>query len=578
MQLEFLWIKSFRGFIIEQGFNFSRQYNYKFDPKSNILKRLPKENPIPEGFFHEKISNITALVGANGAGKSSVLDYIKRNLANTEGGVIATYDQDGPFFAVFGDTILNNKISFEQIIGIEDYNMVSAGHNHELQNVFKNTQYMYFSNVFDYQDDNSDNLNLISISTNELIQQDSVTSSGDIALYKFVSKELERKINFISEFRYKPEFDLPESLIVSIDDTITIGRKVIESEDVDEEIYSIVLSAEIERPFFNVQKYLYSGFLKLLNARDKIPVGSLKRTLFELLENEFNESILPVDIDKELKKSIKMICSFFKIFSKLTEDNKIKTLPQKNASFQYQVDKEDNSDFFNLMNIYFRLVKSDSFMDYHWRNISSGEKALITFYSRFYYAKDIIESREKKVKHLTILIDEPDLYLHPRWQKEQINLITSLFPRIFDNIDNLQIIFATNSPFLLSDIPRQNAIFLKKEDGQLTRSKLEGFENTFGANIHTLLSDAFFMEDGLVGEFAKKRIDELFEFLTDEDDDYNGELGKETTKSIINFIGEPIVRSSLHQLFDRKFGTNSELEFIDEEIKRLQELRQKKGG
>ncbi|MDZ7817459.1 MAG: hypothetical protein U5K55_02095 [Aliarcobacter sp.] len=30
---------------------------------------------------------------------------------------------------------------------------------------------------------------------------------------------------------------------------------------------------------------------------------------------------------------------------------------------------------------------------------------------------------------------------------------------------------------------------------------------TFGANIHTLLSDGFFMSDGLMGEFAKSKIE-----------------------------------------------------------------------
>ena len=35
---------------------------------------------------------------------------------------------------------------------------------------------------------------------------------------------------------------------------------------------------------------------------------------------------------------------------------------------------------------------------------------------------------------------------------------------------------------------------------------------TFGANIHTLLSNGFFMSDGLMGEFAKSKINEIKKF------------------------------------------------------------------
>ena len=37
-------------------------------------------------------------------------------------------------------------------------------------------------------------------------------------------------------------------------------------------------------------------------------------------------------------------------------------------------------------------------------------------------------------------------------------------------------------------------------------------DKTFGANIHTLLSDSFFLEDGLIGEFAKGKINEIIDF------------------------------------------------------------------
>lgn len=94
---------------------------------------------------------------------------------------------------------------------------------------------------------------------------------------------------------------------------------------------------------------------------------------------------------------------------------------------------------------------------------------------------------------------------------------------------------ATHSPFVLSDIPSQNIVFLKN-NAQISK-KL----NTFGANIHTLLSDAFFMEDGLMGEYAKSKINKAIELLKSK----QGKLNRSSMKyfeEIISIIGEPILK------------------------------------
>ncbi|HHS93656.1 MAG TPA: ATP-binding protein, partial [Campylobacterales bacterium] len=146
--------------------------------------------------------------------------------------------------------------------------------------------------------------------------------------------------------------------------------------------------------------------------------------------------------------------------------------------------------------------------------------------------------------------DEPDIALHPEWQKRMINYIINFFNLIRDK--NIHLIFTTHSPFLLSDIPKQNIIFLdKNEDGTCkVVNELKEKKETFGANIHTLLSDSFFMENGLTGEFAKGKIDEVIQYLN----------GKEDTKiknddeaqKLVNIIGEPIVKNQLQRMLDSK--------------------------
>ena len=74
-------------------------------------------------------------------------------------------------------------------------------------------------------------------------------------------------------------------------------------------------------------------------------------------------------------------------------------------------------------------------------------------------------------------------------------------------------------------------------------------KQTFGANIHTLLSDSFFMEDGLMGEFAKSKIDKAIKLLNQE------HLTQDDLKyceQIISIIGEPIVKNQLQRMLDSK--------------------------
>jgi len=95
--------------------------------------------------------------------------------------------------------------------------------------------------------------------------------------------------------------------------------------------------------------------------------------------------------------------------------------------------------------------------------------------------------------------------MHPDWQKKLLNYLIEMFK---DRKQEFHFIFTTHSPFMISDLPKENIIFLK--DGK--QDKGVKHNQTFGANIHTLLSDSFFMDDGLMGEFAKGKINEIIDF------------------------------------------------------------------
>ncbi|MBK8808649.1 MAG: hypothetical protein IPO21_19250 [Bacteroidales bacterium] len=79
----------------------------------------------------------------------------------------------------------------------------------------------------------------------------------------------------------------------------------------------------------------------------------------------------------------------------------------------------------------------------------------------------------------------------------------------WQNLSGLNICFITHSPFILSDIPSDRIMFLT-ENGEQDKEILT---KTFGANIHELLTDGFFLSN-TIGEYALNQIRDIIDFHT----------------------------------------------------------------
>ncbi|MDQ7084492.1 MAG: AAA family ATPase [Sulfurovum sp.] len=60
-----------------------------------------------------------------------------------------------------------------------------------------------------------------------------------------------------------------------------------------------------------------------------------------------------------------------------------------------------------------------------------------------------------------VLIDEIDLHLHPKWQKQIPNLLLSLFPKV-------QFIASSHSPFIIQSMERNSIIKLDESSESLS--------------------------------------------------------------------------------------------------------------
>ncbi len=186
--------------------------------------------------------------------------------------------------------------------------------------------------------------------------------------------------------------------------------------------------------------------------------------------------------------------------------------------------------------------------------LSFGEKYIINVLNQIF-------NRLSNNKPCLIFLDEITVSLHPEWQRVFIHDIFDLFKDY-----KVHFIITSHSPFLLSDLPKENIIFLK--DGKQEMA----FEHkqTFGANIHTLLSDGFFMDGGLMGEFAKNKITEIMNYLSN--DEKLITIKENQVKNIIESIGENFLKEKLLSMYNKKFSLKSkdeEITELKEEIERL---------
>ncbi len=169
-----------------------------------------------------------------------------------------------------------------------------------------------------------------------------------------------------------------------------------------------------------------------------------------------------------------------------------------------------------------------------------------------------------------ILFDEIEIGFHPEWQR---NLLYYLIKFFNDENINIQIILTSHSPFVASDLPRENVIMLNTDKDGNCVVKNDKDIKTFGANIFDLYTDAFFVESSF-GEFAKGKIKDVVKDLTLNEKGEYSDLSKERIKEIeyiINSIGEKLISAKLKKLYEEYRNNKNSEEYKKEQLKMLQE-------
>jgi len=264
-----------------------------------------------------------------------------------------------------------------------------------------------------------------------------------------------------------------------------------------------------------VQDYIFSKLIKISFTYPHYE-GKFSRSERQFIDPEVYFNALKQD-NSHITYKLKQVVNFLK-YSDLQYENG-DVLDIETCSNKIEKIKQQNND--EIINRYLppSLFDIDIILENNisFNTLSSGEKQKIYSVNSILYHLNNINSVENSLvqyKNINIVLDEIELYFHPELQRNYLSHLHKTITKTnSNNILGLNILFVTHSPFILSDIPDNKILFLEKDSKDIQSKTIASNKKikTFGANIHELLINGFFMENS-IGEFALKEIKNIVSF------------------------------------------------------------------
>jgi predicted ATP-binding protein involved in virulence len=624
MQIAYCYIENDVN-VQELGINFGSPYIFSTKIIASGYEVIREPNPAyVEDLFRRKsggiIDNVSAVVGENGAGKTNLINFLMSCLEDTPFGnygfLILLKDNEPHLYNNSGRNI---KTDFK--IAKEMHQLNYAG--------------IYYNPIYDFQDYHRQNESqVIDVASSTLMYYDYYDDQffnkelDMIKMHKF--KNVTRQVRFIlsqkNAQKIRQYITIPRQIeVIFVDPDIAHDGKGIDNISYD------------FRPFYKIGVDLWRKEKENIHNRRRSATESSKRLpkddpfdkeliyadilfyiwKFIFFTQERNNSTLEEghltslsedDVDPKAKFEdfvrgflldqnnifdATTIIAFIDVIKQVTQKGKwISVNNNGYVSFQCSLNQvEELLDAYDFMTTQLSSLlygkATNTLMSFDWRNMSSGERAFLDLFARVSHAVKIIDRKIERntnfrtPEYIYLFFDEAEVGFHLQWQKEYISILMDILPRIiqFTNLKtqpHIQLIFTTHSPISLSDIPRYNTVYLTKNQKGQTRviSEDDSPKYSFGANVHEIMYDAFYLKNGFTGNFSKEVIDELFSWSNDEK---KTRLTSRYVKKVIGLIDDPILRIKLEENFAQKMGLNMEQEVLAAKIqlmqKRLSEIQ-----
>ena len=232
---------------------------------------------------------------------------------------------------------------------------------------------------------------------------------------------------------------------------------------------NIVDSYEIK----DIPSYIATRISKVANEEENLTMGQVRKKVFEEINGIFE--ILELDV-------------------KLSE-----------------ISKDENS---------MPIFTDSSGKKFGINELSSGEKQLFL---------RTLAIKMLEPENSIIMIDEPELSLHPKWQQKIVDVYRKIGR-------NNQIILATHSPHILGSVEKENIILLEKNENGIVEVKTgDEFGNSYGQTTGRILEDIMGLETD-----RNPSVNNLLTLVKEmvKNDNYENSEFKEKYTKIKDILGE----------------------------------------
>ena len=585
MELLYIYIGNDKHNIKGCEYNFSPNYKFSYQPDTKTFY-MDERKSLPYNWFGENIHNITAIVGKNGAGKTNLIECIIKALCGQGGGVIF-FKYNHKLYTNISEQLDIYKFFFS----VERPKRGGCPLNPENTKNFNDTFVTFYSPTIDRSLSN---------------KYSHYSRFRDLSNSYILRQPLSRLTN-APEYAHISEVDIMQTndifrLLLFFIYSHEYKHSVFESIKLPEYFELKLLYYSDSEPQHPTYKAL-SNDVPTERFKDRLKKFILTQIFLSEInfpkswdnETTFEDVLFSLNNGGNYRPNIfDTLCQLYDSGDIIYKEEKLTGIRKGYYEFKCNVRTGAvTQEFINALYCYYNFIPMAPYasfgtMETNVSNaqvvinygISSGERALYTFFSRLIgeiFGKQgeihhaainkIIHDNKYDGKTIIILLDEPDLQLHPEWQQKFIDMLLQLLWLYFPKI-KFQIIITTHSPILLSDIPKSNVIFIDKNtDGSSIVCNEVDFNETFAANIHSLYNNSFFLEGIPIGGFAKRKVEELYNRI-------NNSILSDNTIEEIYRIGEPIIRGVLLKLYDekRKSSKKSErIKMLQKELSKLEE-------
>lgn len=413
-------------------------------------------------------------------------------------------------------------------------------------------------------------LERVNIEKSELVQNrtdiiKNIEVYDDSDYYKIINK-LEEILSFLEEDYYSSDLIVwkkVEGILINLLDAISALSDEMLTSECQNIIFEIMNYAkeetiDLEMVIDNLQ-ILHNIIWKFIVKKESTD----EEKIANLYENEEYDIGNWYEYESILKKEETIIKKSAQILTKQLKNNYIEYIQGK---IIFKIDNKEMIEFVlnnNRENGIYNVMLDHT-------DLSSGQNGYLELLFRLYKCSLSIKEEEKRgseVSDIYMLIDEGEVFLHPQYQKMYLENLMEIVQILFAN-RSVQLILTTNSPFILTDIQHENIMYLKRNINDNNYQMRE--VRTFGANITSLLINNFFMQDGLVGSFAKNKISDMISVIRDRKE--KSEEQEKQLRKRIDIIGDLLIRKKMLQMYDDYLEDNrieQEIKFYEEKIEEL---------